>query len=89
MAEDQTPEYTQAQMISEAQRVAHAIVDVYAGKERVGVVTLALHILVAQAGVHQGNSLEEVMQSLADNVPLFYKKIHEAKMEQSRPKIIV
>jgi hypothetical protein len=89
MPEDQPPEYSQAQMIMEAQRVAKSLVDVYAGKERTGVVTVALHILIAQAGVHQGNSLEEVMQTLAENVPLFYKKILEAKTEQSRPKIVL
>jgi hypothetical protein len=89
MAEDQTPEYTQAQMIMEAQRVASNIAEVYAGKERTGVVLLALHMLVAQMGIQQGNSLADVMQTLAGNVPLFYKKIHEAKIEQSRPKIIL
>lgn len=86
MAENPIPEYSQAQMVSEAQRVAHSIVEVYAGKERVGVVTLALHLLIAQMGVQQGNSLEEVMQSLAENVPLFFRKLHEAN---TAPKIVL
>ena len=73
--------YSQEQMVSEAQRVARGIVEVYAGKERVGVVTLALHLLVAQMGVQQGNTLEEVMIALAENVPLFFRKLHEAQAE--------
>jgi len=81
MAEDQPPEYSQAQMVSEAQRVARDISEVYSGKERVGVVTLALHMLIAQMGVLQGNTLEEVMIALAENVPLFFRKLHEAQAE--------